>query len=151
MIQKSFLAVRGHLSGEAGPGIVLMVAAVAALAVANSPLLPVYQHGLHLRLGPMSLLHWINDGLMAVFFLFVGLEVKREVVAGDLSTPAARRLPVIAAVAGMAVPAIVYIAVTGGDPKLLHGWAIPSATDIAFAIGVLALLDAARRRRSSCS
>ena len=140
MIRKSFLAVRGHLSGEAGPGVVLMLAAVAALAVANSPLEHSYSHALHATIGPMSLLHWINDGLMTIFFLFIGLEVKREVMAGDLSTPAARRLPVIAAAAGMAVPAIAYIAVTGGDPRLIHGWAIPSATDIAFAIGVLALL-----------
>ena len=140
MIQKSFLAVRGHLSGEAGPGIVLMLAAAAALIVANSPLGSGYEHGLHAVLGPMSLLHWINDGLMAVFFLFVGLEVKREVVAGDLSTPAARRLPVIAAIAGMVVPALVYVGVTKADPALIHGWAIPSATDIAFAIGVLALV-----------
>lgn len=140
MIRKSFLAVRDHLSGEAGPGVVLMAAAAAALIVANSPWGAAYEHLIHGKLGPMGLLHWINDGLMAVFFLFVGLEVKREVVAGDLSTPAARRLPVIAAVAGMVAPALVYLAVTGGDPALIRGWAIPSATDIAFAIGVLALL-----------
>jgi NhaA family Na+:H+ antiporter len=140
MIRKSFLAVRDHLSGEAGPGLVLMAAAAAALIVANSPLGETYAHALHAYLGPLSLLHWINDGLMAVFFLFVGLEVKREVVAGDLSTPAARRLPVIAAVAGMVVPALVYLLVTRGDPALVHGWAIPAATDIAFAIGVLALV-----------
>ncbi|WBO24712.1 Na+/H+ antiporter NhaA [Sphingomonas abietis] len=117
-----------------------MAAAGVALVVANSPLGPAYRHALHLPLGPLGLLHWINDGLMAVFFLFVGLEVKREVVAGDLSTPAARRLPVIAAVAGMVAPALVYLAVTKGDPALVRGWAIPSATDIAFAIGVLALV-----------
>jgi NhaA family Na+:H+ antiporter len=140
MIRRSFLAVRDHLSGEAGPGLVLMAAAAAALIVANSPFGPAYDHALHAKLGPLSLQHWINDGLMAVFFLFVGLEVKREVVAGDLSTPAARRLPVIAAAAGMIVPALVYLGVIGGDPAYLHGWAIPAATDIAFAIGVLALL-----------
>ncbi|PXA85362.1 Na+/H+ antiporter NhaA [Nostoc sp. 3335mG] len=140
MIRRSFLAVRDHLSGEAGPGLVLMAAAAAALVVANSPLGAAYQHALHVKIGPLGLQHWINDGLMAVFFLFVGLEVKREVVAGDLSTPAARRLPVIAAAAGMIVPAVVYICVIGGNPAYLHGWAIPAATDIAFAIGVLALL-----------
>jgi NhaA family Na+:H+ antiporter len=140
MIRKSFLAVRDHLSGEAGPGVVLMAAAGMALIVANGPWGSAYEHALHAALGPMSLLHWINDGLMAVFFLFVGLEVKREVVAGDLSTPAARRLPVIAAVAGMVVPALVYLGVTGAAPALIRGWAIPSATDIAFAIGVLALV-----------
>jgi NhaA family Na+:H+ antiporter len=132
--------VRDHLSGEAAPGLVLMAAAAAALIVANSPLGPAYSHALHAKIGPLGLQHWINDGLMAVFFLFVGLEVKREVVSGDLSTPAARRLPVIAAVAGMAVPALIYLIVTRGDPTLIRGWAIPSATDIAFAIGVLALL-----------
>ncbi|WP_454885664.1 Na+/H+ antiporter NhaA [Sphingomonas oryzagri] len=140
VLTKSFLAVRDHLSGEAAPGLVLMAAAAAALIVANSPLGPAYEHMLHARIGPLGLQHWINDGLMAVFFLFVGLEVKREVVAGDLSTPAARRLPVIAAAAGMILPALVYIAVIGGDPAYLRGWAIPAATDIAFAIGVLALL-----------
>jgi NhaA family Na+:H+ antiporter len=142
MIRKSFLAVRDHLSGEAGPGLVLMAAAGAAILVANSPLSDAYQHALHAAIGPLDLLHWINDGLMAIFFLFVGLEVKREVVSGDLSTPAARRLPVIAAVAGMAVPALVYAAIVAIDhrPALLRGWAIPTATDIAFAIGVLALV-----------
>jgi NhaA family Na+:H+ antiporter len=140
MIRRSFLAVRATLSGEAAPGVVLMLAAAAALIVANSPAAPTYDHALHAMIGPLSLLHWINDGLMAVFFLFVGLEVKRELVAGDLATPAARRLPVIAAVAGMAVPALVYLVVTGGAASLRHGWAIPSATDIAFAIGVLALV-----------
>ncbi|MBA2934666.1 Na+/H+ antiporter NhaA [Sphingomonas sp. CGMCC 1.13654] len=139
-VTRSFLAVRDHLSGEAAPGLVLMAAAALALIVANSPLGDAYQHALHARIGPLGLQHWINDGLMAVFFLFVGLEVKREVVAGDLSTPAARRLPVIAAAAGMILPALVYVGVTRGDPAYLRGWAIPAATDIAFAIGVLALL-----------
>ncbi|MDH7639932.1 Na+/H+ antiporter NhaA [Sphingomonas oryzagri] len=140
VLTKSFLAVRDHLSGEAAPGLVLMAAAALALIVANSPLGPAYEHMLHAKIGPMGVQHWINDGLMAVFFLFVGLEVKREVVAGDLSTPAARRLPVIAAAAGMILPALVYVGVIRGDPAYLHGWAIPAATDIAFAIGVLALL-----------
>jgi len=139
MIRRSLLAVRDRLSGEAAPGVVLMLTAAAALIVANSPWGEAYRHALHAMLGPLSLLHWINDGLMAVFFLFVGLEVKRELVAGDLSTAAARRLPVIAAAAGMAMPALVYLGVTRGDAGLIHGWAIPSATDIAFAIGVLAL------------
>jgi NhaA family Na+:H+ antiporter len=139
MIRRASLALRDTLSGAAAPGVVLMLAAAAALIVANSPAGPAYEQLLHVAVGPLSLLHWINDGLMAVFFLFVGLEVKRELVSGDLSTPAARRLPVIAAVAGMAAPALVYLAVTRGDPAIRHGWAIPSATDIAFAIGVLAL------------
>jgi NhaA family Na+:H+ antiporter len=88
----------------------------------------------------MELHHWIADGLMAVFFLLVGLEVKREWYDGRLSTPADRRLPILAAAAGMAIPALIYIAVAGGDAQLRNGWAIPAATDIAFAIGVLAIL-----------
>ncbi|OYX08206.1 MAG: Na+/H+ antiporter NhaA [Sphingomonadales bacterium 32-68-7] len=83
---------------------------------------------------------WINDGLMAVFFFVVGLEVKREIVIGNLADPRSRRLPVVAAIAGMAVPALVYLAIAGGEPGLVDGWAIPAATDIAFAMGVVGLL-----------
>lgn len=92
------------------------------------------------RLGTMSIHYWVADGLMAIFFLLVGLEVKREWYDGRLSTPAERRLPIIAAAAGMLVPALIYLAVTDFDPALARGWAIPAATDIAFAVGVLALL-----------
>ena len=92
------------------------------------------------RFGILSVHQWIADGLMAIFFLLVGLEVKREWYEGRLSTPAERRLPFLAAGAGMAVPALVYLLITGFEPALLRGWAIPSATDIAFAIGILALL-----------
>jgi NhaA family Na+:H+ antiporter len=88
----------------------------------------------------MSIHEWIADALMAVFFLLVGLEVKREWFMGRLASAAERRLPIIAAVAGMAVPALIYLAATWGDPALTAGWAIPAATDIAFAIGVLAIL-----------
>ncbi len=117
-----------------------MIAAALAMLIANSPFAQSYFDTLHSYVGGLSILHWINDGLMAIFFLFVGLEIKRELVDGRLSTWDQRRLPVLAAVAGMAAPALVYIAVIGGDPAMVHGWAIPAATDIAFAIGVLALL-----------
>lgn len=128
-------------------GLLLIAAAASALIAANSPFASAYQGLLHLtfgpampRLGQMTLHEWIADGLMAFFFLLVGLEVKREWYDGRLSTPAERRLPILAAVAGMGVPALIYIAVIGGDPALMKGWAIPAATDIAFAVGVLAIL-----------
>ena len=92
------------------------------------------------KLGPMTVHLWVNDGLMAIFFLLVGLEIKRELIDGRLATWNQRRLPVLAAVAGMAAPALFYILIAGGDPLLVKGWAIPAATDIAFAMGVLALL-----------
>ncbi len=133
-------ALRDFLNSEASGGILLMCAAILAMLVANSPFAESYFHILHIKIGPLSLHHWINDALMAVFFLLVGLEIKRELVDGHLSTWADRRLPVIAAAAGMVVPALVYLMVTRGDSALLRGWAIPAATDIAFAIGVLALL-----------
>ena len=134
-------------SFEKFAGLLLIAAAAAALVAANSPLASAYQHLLHLtfgptmpRLGQMSLHQWVADGLMAIFFLLVGLEVKREWYDGRLSTPAERRLPILAAIAGMGLPALIYIAVIGGDPTLSKGWAIPAATDIAFAVGVLAIL-----------
>jgi NhaA family Na+:H+ antiporter len=134
-------------SREKLAGIFLMAAAAAALLIANSGLAGPYHSLLETRLGPalprlgvLSIHEWIADGLMAVFFLLVGLEVKREWYDGRLSTAAERRLPIIAAAAGMAVPAMVYLAVTGADPAVIRGWAIPSATDIAFAVGILALL-----------
>ncbi len=141
-------ALRAFLSGEAAGGILLMAAAALAMIIANSSIAASYSHILHLiigpeltpKLGPMTVHLWINDGLMAIFFLLVGLEIKREFVDGHLSTWAVRALPMVAAAAGMIVPAIIYLAVAGGDPALQRGWAIPAATDIAFAIGVLALL-----------
>ena len=141
-------ALRAFLASEAAGGILLMTVAALALLIANSALAPKYFHFIHAvtgpvlspKIGPMTVHLWINDGLMAVFFLLVGLEIKREFVDGHLSTWADRRLPIIAAAAGMVVPAAIYLGVAGGDPTLLRGWAIPAATDIAFAIGVLALL-----------
>ena len=128
-------------------GLLLIAAAVLALIAANGPLAAAYDSLLHLKFGPalprygqLDLHHWVADGLMAIFFLLVGLEVKREWFEGRLSTPAERRLPILAAIAGMALPAIIYVGAVGADPGLIRGWAIPAATDIAFAIGVLAIL-----------
>jgi NhaA family Na+:H+ antiporter len=132
--------LRSFMDGEASGGLVLMGAAVLALVVANSALAPAYFGALGAYIGPLSLLHWINDGLMAVFFLLVGLEIKREVLDGQLSTWSRRALPGIAALGGMAVPALIYLAFNGSDPMAARGWAIPAATDIAFALGVLSLL-----------
>ena len=132
---------------ERNAGLLLIAAAAAALIIANSPMYGAYHDVLDYKLGPvmprlgqLSIHYWIADGLMAVFFLLVGLEIKREWFEGRLATPAQRRLPIIAAIAGMAVPAAIYLLVAGGDPALIDGWAIPAATDIAFAVGVLALL-----------
>jgi NhaA family Na+:H+ antiporter len=132
-------AIRTALTSEAGGGLVLMAAAALALVVANSTLGPTYEHALHVHLGPLSLLHWINDGLMVIFFLLVGLEIKREALDGRLRTWPDRILPGLAALGGMVVPALVYLAFNAGQPTA-RGWAIPAATDIAFALGVLALL-----------
>jgi len=132
-------ALREFLDSEAGGGLVLIGAAALALALANSPLAPTYFGTLEAKLGPLSVIHWINDALMAVFFLFVGLEMKRELIGGQLASWGQRTLPGIAAASGMAVPALIYLAINRGTGSL-HGWAIPAATDIAFALGVLALL-----------
>ena len=133
-------ALRRFLDSEATGGIALIAAAVLALVAANSGLARPYRALLAAPLGRLSLQLWINDALMAFFFLLVGLELKREFLGGNLATWERRRLPLIAAACGMALPAFVYLAATRGDPALARGWAIPAATDIAFAIGVLALL-----------
>lgn len=136
------------MQSEAAGGIVLIAAAALAMIAANLPgLSQDYFHLLHAetgpvispKYGPMTVHLWINDALMAVFFLLVGLEIKREFVDGQLASWEDRRLPVVAAAAGMVFPALVYLGITGGG-SLTPGWAIPAATDIAFAIGVLALL-----------
>ncbi len=133
-------ALRAFLASEASGGIILIAAAALALIAANSGYAHGYEAIVDQPIGPMTLHMWVNDGLMAVFFLLVGLEIKREFVGGELASWERRRLPVIAAIAGMAVPALLFLAIAGRDPALGRGWAIPAATDIAFAIGVLALL-----------
>ena len=132
-------AIRELLRSESGSGLILMGAAALALIVANSPLAPRYFAALDTYLGGLSVLHWINDGLMALFFLLVGLEIKRELVDGELSSWPRRVLPGVAAAGGMLVPALIYAGLNWGQPLALRGWAIPTATDIAFALGVLAL------------
>src|SRR3569623_1044322 len=147
-MRRTLSTLKQFLADEAIGGIVLIAAAALAMILANSPLAGEYFHLLHAEtgpvlapaIGPMTVHLWVNDGLMALFFLLVGLEIKREIVAGELSRPADRRLPLVAALAGMAVPAMVYLAISWDDPSLRPGWAIPAATDIAFAVGVLALL-----------
>ena len=133
-------ALRSFLATEASGGVLLIAAAALAMAIANSPAREAYEQSLHAYLGPLSALHWINDGLMAVFFLLVGLEIKREFVDGRLATWSDRTLPFVAALAGMVIPAAIYLVIVAGEQHLVRGWAIPAATDIAFAIGVMALL-----------
>lgn len=136
------------LPKEALPGLLLMASMAVALIVANSGLAPAYEQLLALKaqvsVGNFSiakpLLLWINDGFMAVFFFLVGLELKREIMAGELSDRKKVVLPLIAAAGGIAIPAIIYALINKDDPAALRGWAIPAATDIAFALGVLALL-----------
>ena len=132
--------LREFMDDSASGGLVLMGAAALALIVANSPLASTYFGALEAYIGPLSTLHWINDGLMAIFFLLVGLEIKRELIDGQLSTWNRRILPGVAALGGMVAPAMVYLAFNGSDPATARGWAIPAATDIAFALGVLSLL-----------
>ena len=132
--------LREFLDHSASGGLVLMPVAALALVTANTSLAPIYFQTLHGQVGPLSVEHWINDGLMAVFFLFVGLEIKREVLDGQLETWARRILPGAAALGGMAAPAVVFMLLNWNDPATTRGWAIPAATDIAFALAVLTLL-----------
>ncbi|MCC6826975.1 MAG: Na+/H+ antiporter NhaA [Novosphingobium sp.] len=139
-------ALRRLLGGDAGAGVLLILVALGAVIAANSPLAPAYHALFHAELpwtpvAKLDTLHlWINDGAMAVFFFVVGLEIKREILQGELSDPLRRRLPVLAAIAGMAAPALVYLSIAGTALPLQRGWAIPAATDIAFAMGVIGLL-----------
>ncbi len=138
--------VRALFVSDAKAGILLILVAAAAIAAANTVFAEAYHALFHDTLArtPIPKLDtlqlWVNDGLMAIFFFVVGLEVKREVLEGQLSTAEQRRLPIMAAIGGMAVPALVYMAIAGGEPGLARGWAIPAATDIAFAVGVVGLL-----------
>ncbi|MGV3490433.1 MAG: Na+/H+ antiporter NhaA [Devosia sp.] len=137
---RSASLIRRFLDNSSSGGIVLMGAAALALIVANSPLAAAYDEVLQAYVGGLSVLHWINDALMALFFLMVGLEIKREVLEGQLNSWSRRILPGTAALGGMVGPALIYLAFNlqpGGHP---NGWAISSATDIAFALGVLSLL-----------
>jgi NhaA family Na+:H+ antiporter len=140
--------IREFLKLESAAGFMLVAAAAIALVASNSPLSSAYDSllstRLEIRLGDLALakplLLWVNEGLMAIFFFLVGLEIKREIVDGELSRPSAVILPVVAALGGMAVPALIYSFFNIGDPVARNGWGIPTATDIAFALGVLSLL-----------
>lgn len=140
IIRKPIALVTEFMKNEAAGGFILMAAAALALIVANSSFSELYFESLHAYVGGMSVLHWINDGLMVVFFLLVGLEIKREILVGQLSSWPRRALPGIGALGGMIVPALIYYSFNRHDPEALRGWAIPTATDIAFALGVLSLL-----------
>ena len=138
---------REMVQHDASGGILLFLAAAFAIVIANSPIAPLYTQLLDTPVSVSAgaflidkpLLLWVNDGLMALFFFLIGLEVKRELIDGHLSSPSQVILPAIAAIAGVATPALIYTFFNGGDPITSRGWAIPAATDIAFALGVLSL------------
>ena len=143
-------SIRRFIASESAGGVLLALAALVALVVSNSPLAPLYRQFIELR-GELRiggdwlvlskpLLLWVNDLWMAVFFFVVGLEIKREVLAGELASVKQAALPALAAIGGMVVPALIYVALNHADPIALRGWAIPTATDIAFALGILMLL-----------
>ncbi len=142
------MPIRKFIKLESAAGLLLIVTAAAALILDNSPLGWLYDRLLEIPLAfqlgtfvlAKPLLLWINDGLMAIFFLLVGLEIKREILEGELSSRAKAALPFFAAIGGMAAPALVFTALNWGDPDSMRGWAIPTATDIAFALGILSLL-----------
>ena len=148
MIQQITKPFKYFFKLEAASGLVLLFAAILALIISNGQLSDIYFSTLekYIILGTkefglkLSVLHWINDVLMAIFFFFVSLEIKREFLQGELSNPKQAMLPIVGAVGGMAVPAFFYIIINYSDSTTLNGWAIPSATDIAFSLGVLSLL-----------
>lgn len=142
-----FNYLREFLKKESAGGILLLIAAILALISANSPLQDLYGELLNIpvavRIGALDiskpLVLWINDGLMAVFFLLIGLELKKELIEGELSSPRNIVLPAVAALGGMLIPGVIYAFINWNDPIALNGWAIPTATDIAFALGILSL------------
>ncbi|USD61709.1 Na+/H+ antiporter NhaA [Vibrio sp. SCSIO 43140] len=132
--------IRNFFKMESAGGIILVIAAAIAMFIANSPLNELYQGVLHTYVFGLSISHWINDGLMAIFFFLIGLEVKRELLEGALKSKETAIFPAIAAVGGMVAPALIYVLFNAGDAEAMSGWAIPAATDIAFALGIMALL-----------
>ena len=147
-MDKAFSRIQEFIRLETSGGVVLMIAAIFAMIIANTPLSATYDLilGTYIKVGignfeiAKPAILWINDGLMAIFFFLVGLEIKREVLAGELSSLDKAILPIMAAIGGMAVPGIIFAIVNWGTPENLNGWAIPTATDIAFALGILALI-----------
>ena len=139
MLRKARTVIQRFMDSEASGGLVLMGSAALGMIVANSYFAADYDHLLHAKVGGLSVLHWINDGLMALFFLLVGLEIKREMLVGELDSWPRRALPLIAAIGGMIAPALIFIAINYQTPETWRGWAVPTATDIAFALGVLSL------------
>lgn len=147
-MEKTLSRIQAFMKLEASAGLILMGVALLAMLAANSVVAPLYDGflGTNIRFGIGSFeiskaaLLWINDGLMAVFFFLVGLEIKREILTGELSSFDKAILPILAAIGGMVVPGIVFVVLNWGTPENLNGWAIPTATDIAFALGILALL-----------
>lgn len=147
-MDKAFGRIQDFMRLETSGGIILMIAAVFAMIIANTPLATAYDAilGTYIKVGIGSFeiskpaILWINDGLMAIFFFLVGLEIKREVLVGELSSFDKAILPIMAAIGGMAVPGLIFAIINWGMPENLNGWAIPTATDIAFALGILALI-----------
>ena len=148
IMDKTFSRIQEFIKLETSGGVVLIIAAIFAMIIANTPLSANYDLilGTYIKVGignfeiAKPAILWINDGLMAIFFFLVGLEIKREVLAGELSSFDKAILPIMAAIGGMAVPGIIFAIINWGTPENLNGWAIPTATDIAFALGILALI-----------
>ena len=141
--------IEEFIQKESAGGILLILTTILALILSNTFMSPLYQSFLHIpveiRVGSLhldkSLYHWVNDGLMAIFFFLIGLEVKREILEGHLSSMSQIALPGFAALGGMLVPAGIYLAFNLNNPIAVNGWATPTATDIAFALGILSLLE----------